>query len=148
MVGIFNRIKKSTGPTTDATPSAASAEEKQPMTEQQSVAKKAVATKTDSVVIGKTAAAYRVLVKPIVSEKAAEFGAVGKYVFAVASDMNKVEVKKAIRTIYGVEPLAVNISNVRGRVVRFGRAWGRTKAWKKAVITLKPGDKIEVYEGV
>ena len=148
MVGIFNRSKKTDEPTTTTKKPVAGTAEKQPTTEKQPVIKKEVAAKADGTVVGKTAAAYRVLVKPIVSEKAAEFGAVGKYVFAIDPDMNKVDVKKAIRTIYGVEPLGVHVSNVRGRVVRFGRAWGRTKAWKKAVVTLKPGDKIEVYEGV
>lgn len=97
---------------------------------------------------GKTKQAYRVLVKPLVTEKAADLGAYGKYVFAIDSRMNKIEVKKAIRTIYGVDPVKVNISNISGKSVRFGRIWGKTKNWKKAVITLKPGDKIEIYEGV
>src|SRR3989338_982115 len=115
MVGIFNRSKKTDEQTTTTKKPVAGTAENKLTTEKQPVVKKKAAAKADGTVVGKTAAAYRVLVKPIVSEKAAEFGAVGKYVFAVASDMNKVEVKKAIRTIYGVEPLAVNISNVRGR---------------------------------
>ena len=62
--------------------------------------------------------------------------------------MNKVEVKKAIRTIYNVEPIKVNIANFSGKSVRYGRIKGKTKNWKKAIVTLKQGDKIEVYEGV
>ncbi len=97
---------------------------------------------------GKSKQAYKVLIKPLVTEKAADLGALGKYVFAVNPKINKIEVKKAIRTIYGVEPVGVTILNFSGKSVRYGRVSGRTKNWKKAVVTLKPGDKIEIYEGV
>jgi len=97
---------------------------------------------------GKTRQAYQVLIKPLVTEKAGDIGALGKYVFAINPGMNKVEVKKAIRTIYNVEPTKVNIANFSGKKVRYGRVKGKTKSWKKAIVTLKPGDKIEVYEGV
>lgn len=97
---------------------------------------------------GKSKIAYQTLIKPLVTEKAAELGAASKYVFAINPKMNKVEVKKAIRTIYGVEPIKVNISNVSGKKVRYGRVWGKTKDRKKAIVTLKSGDKIEIYEGV
>ncbi|OGY45565.1 MAG: 50S ribosomal protein L23 [Candidatus Buchananbacteria bacterium RIFCSPHIGHO2_02_FULL_38_8] len=88
------------------------------------------------------------MIKPLVTEKAADLGALGKYVFAIDPKMNKIEVKKAIRSIYKVDPVQVNILNFSGKYVRYGRVWGKTKNWKKAVVTLKPGDKIEVYEGV
>ncbi len=97
---------------------------------------------------GKTALAYRVLIKPLITEKASDLGPLNKYIFAINPKMNKVEVKKAIRTIYNVEPLKINISNLSGKNVRYGRTQGRTKSWKKAIVTLKAGDKIEVYEGV
>jgi len=97
---------------------------------------------------GKTTQSYRILVKPLVTEKASSLGTLNKYIFAVNPKMNKIEVKKAIRTVYNVEPLKVNISNFSGKNVRYGRIYGKTKGWKKAIVTLKPGDKIEVYEGV
>ncbi|MFA6254933.1 MAG: 50S ribosomal protein L23 [Patescibacteria group bacterium] len=97
---------------------------------------------------GKTTLAYRVLVKPLITEKASDLGPLNKYIFAINPKMNKVEVKKAIRTIYNVEPIKVNISNLSGKNVRYGRIQGKTKSWKKAIVTLKAGDKIEVYEGV
>ena len=62
--------------------------------------------------------------------------------------MNKIDVKKAIRTIYEVDPIKVNILNLSGRKVRYGKTRGKTKRWKKAIVTLKKGDSIEVYEGV
>lgn len=92
--------------------------------------------------------AHKVLIKPLITEKASSLGVLNKYVFAINPRMNKIEVKKAIRTIYGVDPVKVNILNFSGKKVKYGRISGQTKSWKKAVVTLKEGDKIEVYEGV
>lgn len=97
---------------------------------------------------GKSNQAYKVLVKPLITEKAADLSELNKYVFAVNPKMNKVEVKKAIRSIYEVDPVAVNIINFSGKRVNYGRISGQKKAWKKAIVTLKPGDTIQVYEGV
>jgi large subunit ribosomal protein L23 len=105
--------------------------------------------KTDKTKIkGLTNQAYRVLLKPLVTEKASSLGILNQYVFAVDPRMNKVEVKKAIRVIYKVDPVSVNIANFSGKKVRYGRRSGKTKDWKKAIVTLKSGDKIQVYEGV
>lgn len=92
--------------------------------------------------------AHVVLVRPIVSEKATDFGQYGKYVFEVAGDANKIQVKKAIQDVYGVEAVTVNIVNKQGKKVRFGRSTGRTKAKKKAIVTLRTGETISLYEGV
>lgn len=97
---------------------------------------------------GKSQHAHLVIIKPLVTEKAAHLASIHKYVFSVNPKMNKIEVKKAIRSIYNVEPLDVNMITCSGRNVRYGRVQGRTKDWKKAIVTLKPSDKIEIYEGV
>ncbi len=97
---------------------------------------------------GKSNQAFRVLVKPLITEKAAHLASLNKYVFSVNPKMNKIEIKKAIRSVYKVEPLDVNIANYPGKAVRHGRTHGRTKDWKKAIVTLRAGDKIEIYEGV
>ncbi|OGY41400.1 MAG: 50S ribosomal protein L23 [Candidatus Buchananbacteria bacterium RBG_13_36_9] len=88
------------------------------------------------------------LIKPLITEKATHLVTQNKYSFAVAKSVNKNEVKKAIEGLYGVEPIDINIINVRGKFVRYGRTFGKKKNWKKAIITLKPGDKIDIYEGV
>ena len=88
------------------------------------------------------------MIKPLITEKASSLGVLNKYVFAINPRMNKIEVIKAIRTIYGVDPVKVNILNFSGKKVKYGRISGQTKSWKKAVVTLREGDKIEVYEGV
>lgn len=92
--------------------------------------------------------AYKVLVKPLITEKATYLASLGKYCFAVSKDSNKIEIKKAIKALYGVEAKDINIINQKGKRVTYGRVRGKTKSWKKAIITLKPGDKIELYEGV
>jgi len=92
--------------------------------------------------------AYKVLLRPVVSEKATYLTGQNSYVFEVAPNMNKIEVKKAIISVYGVEPIKVNIMNVSGKFVRYGKVSGKTKAWKKAIVTLKPGETIKIYEGV
>lgn len=97
---------------------------------------------------GKSQFAFRILLKPLITEKGANLAAQNKYIFSVNPQANKIEVKKAIRSIYRVDPVKVNICNFPGKQVRSGRHQGKTKAWKKAIITLKAGDKIEVYEGV
>jgi len=89
-----------------------------------------------------------VLVKPLITEKSSFLSPYGQYVFEVSLKTNKVEIAKAIERVYGVKPVSVNIVRVRGKKVRYGKTLGETKKWKKAIITLKPGDKIEVYEGV
>lgn len=94
-----------------------------------------------------TADAYRVLLRPLLTEKAANLGAGGKYLFEVGREANKIEIKKAIRSLYGVKALKVNIINERGKNVLYGRNRGKTKDWKKAQVTLRPGEKIEISQG-
>lgn len=90
----------------------------------------------------------KILFKPIISEKATDLNARGQYVFEVAPSASKSEIAKAIVNLYGVKPIKINIINMAGKKIRYGRATGKTKNWKKAVITLKTEDKIEVYQGV
>lgn len=92
--------------------------------------------------------AHELIIKPLITEKAAFLGGANQYVFEVNKNANKAEVLKAIEHVYNVRPLKVNILNVKGKTTRYGRSVGRLKNWKKAVVTLKEGDKISVYEGV
>lgn len=95
-----------------------------------------------------TGEAYRVLVKPLITEKGSSLGMFNKYIFEVTPHTNKIEIKKAIKKVYGVDPIKVNIINILGKKVRYGRTEGRTKHWKKAVVTLPQGQKIDVQEGL
>jgi len=92
--------------------------------------------------------AYKNLVRPIITEKVSFLGMYNQYVFEVDPKSNKVEIKKAIEKLYGVKPIKINIINMQGKNVRYGRKMGKLKSWKKAIVTLKSEDKIDVYEGV
>ena len=110
--------------------------------------KETVKSATKKVKKENTKDAYKVLIRPIITEKASSLGVNGQYVFEVASNANKVEIKKAIQSLYGVTAVGIRVMNQRGRKVQYGRHSGTTKSWKKAIISLKPGDKIEVHEGI
>jgi large subunit ribosomal protein L23 len=106
-------------------------------------------TKTDGAKLYKKSNnAYHVLVKPLITEKAANFSALNKYIFEVDGNANKIEITHAINEIYGIKPIAVNIVNVMGKRIRTGRFFGQRKNWKKAIVTLPEGKTINIYEGV
>ncbi len=92
--------------------------------------------------------AYRVLIRPLITEKAANLGSENKYVFEVAEDANKIEIAKAVDEVYGVKPISINIIRVKGKSVRHGRKTGKRKDWKKAIVMLPEGKSINIYEGV
>jgi large subunit ribosomal protein L23 len=92
--------------------------------------------------------AYRIILKPLMTEKVNNLGTENKYVFQVAKNTNKVEVAKAIKEIYNVSPEKVNIINMKGKSVRFGRLTGQRSDWKKAVVKIPKGKTISVHEGV
>ncbi len=95
-----------------------------------------------------TGDAYKILIMPIITEKTTAMSVNNQYVFMVARRTNKIEVKKAIAQVYGVTPVKVRIINVKGKEVKTGRVTGRTKDWKKAIVSIKEGEKIEIYETV
>lgn len=92
--------------------------------------------------------AHRILIKPLITEKASVGGSLNKYFFAVSLSANKIEIAKAVNEVYGIKPVNVNIINVKGKEVRYGRQFGKRKDWKKAVVTLPAGKTINLYEGV
>jgi len=93
---------------------------------------------------------YDVILRPIVSEQSMEHLDLLKYVFEVAPDAGKIEIKNAVEEIFGVKVLKVTTSHVKGKSHRQGRyPEGYAKDWKKAVVRLKPGSKtIEFFEGL
>ena len=72
----------------------------------------------------------------------------GKYAFEVAEASNKPQIKQAVEKAFKVKVLAVNVMTVRGKTRRVGRRQVLTPSQKKAIVTLRPGDKIEFFEGV
>ena len=91
---------------------------------------------------------YEVLRRPIVTEKSTMLAAQGKYVFEVAVGANKPQIADAVEKAFDVHVVDVNTSHVRGKMKRYGRNMGRQVSWKKAVVTLQPGEQIQVFEGV
>jgi len=92
--------------------------------------------------------AYRVIDHPLITEKATDLTALNKYIFVVPLSANKSEIVKAVTNIYGVKPIKINIIKKDGKRVRYGKVSGTRKSFKKAIVTFKDGDKIEVHEGV
>jgi len=87
--------------------------------------------------------------KAIVTEKGTDLREkINQYHFKVATDANKIEIKDAIEKIFSVKVSSVRTQQVRGKVKRVGRHSGRRSDWKKAIITLKPDQKIDLFEQI
>jgi len=91
---------------------------------------------------------YNVLRRPLVTEKSTALQAQNKYAFEVDGKANKIQIREAVEKAFNVEVVAVNVSRVPGKMRRVGRGRGMSPSWKKAVVTLKEGQKIEFFEGV
>jgi len=92
---------------------------------------------------------YEILRRPIVTEKSGfQSDNLHRYTFDVDVRANKQQIKDAVERVFDVQVLAVNVVNVRGKRRRWGRLVGRTKHWKKAIVTLSPGQTIQFFEGV
>ncbi len=91
---------------------------------------------------------YEVIRQPLVTEKGTYLMAEHKYAFRVAKGANKTQIKEAVEKVFDVQVLAVNVMIVKGRERRWGRRRVPRPDWKKAIVTLAPGDKIELFEGV
>lgn len=89
-----------------------------------------------------------ILIKPVVTEKSTGLLAENKYTFIVDLKANKTEVKKAVEEIFKVKVEKVNTMRVKGKIKRVRKSVGKTPDRKKAIVTLKQGDKIEIFEGL
>jgi large subunit ribosomal protein L23 len=94
---------------------------------------------------------FQAVVRPVVSEKSTALGAQSKYVFEVAPSANKIQIKNAIETAFAgkkIEVTDVNILRQPGKLRRLGKHQGMTRSWKKAIVTLKRGQQLDLFEGV
>ena len=87
-----------------------------------------------------------ILIRPIVTEKSTALMEQGKYTFRVPLAATKVQIRQAVEQIFKVKVQAVNTMRYEGKVKRLGRTQGRRSDWKKAGVTLKPGETIELFE--
>lgn len=91
-----------------------------------------------------------IVIRPIITERSMKGIGAGKYTFEVAKDANKIEIAEAVEKLFpGTKVSAVNTLHVRGKIKRMGRSSGKTRSWKKAVVTIKPeSKKIEFFESM
>jgi len=116
-------------------------EEKKPKKEKSMLPKKQGMLKKET---GRSDIAYKTLHSPLISEKITMLEEEGKYVFKVFKGANKNMIKRAIEDLYKTKVDKINILNVKRKKKRLGRSQGWKKGYKKAVVTLKKGEKIEV----
>jgi large subunit ribosomal protein L23 len=91
---------------------------------------------------------YEVLRRPLITEKNTALQALNKYAFEIADGANKMMIKDAVEKAFKVKVTGVNVVTMQGKTKRMGRRIVRSSPWKKAIVTLQPGDKIEYFEGV
>src|SRR5689334_1804120 len=135
-MGFFSRKKNDEGQKAPAKSTAA-----KPKAEE----KKEEAAKPVAYVTRETGSAYKVLVRPLVTEKTTALQQLGQYAFEVAKDANKVEVRKAVKAVYGVMPTDVRVITVLGKPVRSRTGMSRRSSCRKAIVTLKKGDRIDLF---
>jgi large subunit ribosomal protein L23 len=93
--------------------------------------------------------AHQVIIRPVISEKSYNLVETeGQYTFQVDRRASKTQIKRAVEDAFDVRVSRVNTVNVKSKPKRQGLIQGRTAAWKKAVVKLAPGDRIELFEGV
>jgi large subunit ribosomal protein L23 len=99
-----------------------------------------------------TLEATEIILRPVISEKSMDETQRGKYTFAVHDDANKFQIKHAVEELFKVRVTDVNVSTTKPkekrRNTKRGRVTGYTTPWRKAIVTVAAGDKIEFFEGV
>jgi large subunit ribosomal protein L23 len=93
--------------------------------------------------------ASQVIIRPVVSEKSFVLAELGKYTFRVHEKAHKTQIRQAIETLFpDVKVLAVRTSSVKSKPKRRGYTAGRSRQWKKAVVQVRPGDTIPIFQGL
>ena len=91
---------------------------------------------------------HAIIRRPIITERASDLQEKhGKYVFEVLAQANKIDIRRAIESMFDVDVVKVNTNNMHGKLKRLGRFQGRRSSWKKAVVTLAQGHSIDFFEG-
>lgn len=92
--------------------------------------------------------ARELIKRPLITEKTTKLMEENKYCFIVDPKANKTQIKQAVEDLFKVKVRSVNTLNVLGKVKRMGRYEGRRPSWKRAIVTLEKGSRIEFFEGV
>ena len=92
--------------------------------------------------------AQKIVRRPLVTEKSTRQKEEGRqYVFEVDPNANKIEIQRAVEQLFKVTVVQVRTANVLGKLKRLGRRYGKRPDWKRAIVTLKEGDRIDFFEG-
>lgn len=89
--------------------------------------------------------ARQIIIRPIITERSFDMQDINRYTFEVAKTASKIEIAKAVEEIFNVHVTKVNTANVKPKPKRQRFAMGKTRTWKKAIVTLSAGDKIELF---
>jgi large subunit ribosomal protein L23 len=90
----------------------------------------------------------QVIIRPVVSEKSYVLASANKYTFRVHPDAHKTQIKQAVEALFGVTVLGVHTQSVPSKPKRRGYTAGRTRAWRKAIVQVREGDAIPIFQGL
>ena len=90
----------------------------------------------------------QVIIRPVVSEKSYVLSAANKYTFRVHPDAHKTQVRQAVEALFDVKVIDVRTMSVKAKPKRRGLTRGRTRTWKKAIVQVRPGDTIPIFQGL
>jgi large subunit ribosomal protein L23 len=90
----------------------------------------------------------QVLIKPVISEKSFVLSSAGKYTFRVHPDAHRTHIRQAVQELFDVHVIEVRTLSVKSKPKRRGLVRGRTRAWKKAIVQVAPGESIPVFQGL
>ena len=90
----------------------------------------------------------QVIIRPVVSEKSYVLSAADRYTFRVHSDAHKTQIRQAVQELFGVHVVDVRTLSVKSKPKRRGAVRGRTRTWKKAIVQIKPGESIPIFQGL
>ena len=89
-----------------------------------------------------------VIIRPVVSEKSYVLASADKYTFRVHASAHKTQIRQAVEALFDVKVVDVRTMSVKSKPKRRGYTSGRTRAWKKAIVQVRPGDTIPIYQGL
>ncbi len=92
--------------------------------------------------------ASQVIIRPVVSEKSYVLATADKYTFRVHPDAHKTQIRQAVESLFDVHVVEVRTISVRSKPKRRGYTSGRTRAWKKAIVQVRPGESIPIFQGL
>jgi large subunit ribosomal protein L23 len=90
----------------------------------------------------------QVIVKPVLSEKSFVLSSAGKYTFRVHPDAHRTQIRQAVESLFGVHVTEVRTLSVKSKPKRRGLIRGRSRAWKKAIVQVAPGESIPIFQGL